>query len=42
LEDNIKIDFGETERETVDWIELAQDGDKWRVVSYAAMNSRVT
>jgi hypothetical protein len=25
----------------VDWIDLAQDGDKWRFLVYAVMDSRV-
>jgi hypothetical protein len=28
--DNIKINFGEIEWDSKDWIELAQDRDQWR------------
>jgi hypothetical protein len=28
-EDNIKIDFGEIGCESVDWMQLAQNGDQW-------------
>jgi hypothetical protein len=38
-EDNIKM--GIKERWGVDWIVVAQDGDRWRTVVNAAMNLRV-
>jgi hypothetical protein len=30
--DNIKIDLGETGCDGVDWIDVAQDRDKWRAL----------
>jgi hypothetical protein len=30
--DNIKIDLGEIGRVGMDWIDLAQDGDHWRLL----------
>jgi hypothetical protein len=29
-DDNIKIDINDTEYEGVDWVDLAEDRDKWR------------
>jgi hypothetical protein len=42
LEDNVKMDLQEVENESMDWIELAQDGDRWRALVIAAMNLQVT
>jgi hypothetical protein len=39
--DNIKMDLGETGRDGIDWIDLAQDRDKWRVLVNTMMNLRV-
>ena len=41
LEDNIKVHLQELGGEGLDWIELAQDGDSWRVIVDAVMNLRV-
>jgi len=40
-EDNIKMDVQEVGYEGVDWIELAQDRDRWRLLVNAVMNLRV-
>jgi len=40
-EDNIKMDFQEVGCEGMDWIDLAQDGDRWRAPVNALMNLRV-
>jgi hypothetical protein len=40
-EDGIRMDLGEIGVEGVDWIRLAQDRDRWRVVVSAVMNLRV-
>jgi hypothetical protein len=40
-EDNIKVDVQEVGCEGMDWIELAQDRDRWRALLIAAMNLRV-
>ena len=40
-EDNIKINLHELGCGVVDWIELAQDRDSWRVLVNAVMNLRI-
>ncbi|KAJ4436792.1 hypothetical protein ANN_16924 [Periplaneta americana] len=40
-EDNIKMDLGEVGYDDRDWINLAQDRDRWRAYVRAAMNLRV-
>jgi len=37
-ENNIKMDLKGTEGEVVDWIDLTQDRDKWRVIVSTMMN----
>jgi transposase len=37
-EDNIKMDLQEPGRGVMDWIDLAQDMDRWRALVNALMN----
>jgi hypothetical protein len=39
--DNIKMDFRQVGWVGVDWIDLAQDRDRWRALVYTVMNLRV-
>jgi hypothetical protein len=41
-EDNIRTDLPEVGWGDTDWIDLAQDRDKWRALVNAVMNLRVT
>ena len=41
LEDNIRMDLQEVGLGCVDWMELAQDRDRWRALVSAVMNLRV-
>ena len=40
-EDNIKMDLEEVEGGCEDWMELAQDRDRWRALVGTVMNLRV-
>jgi hypothetical protein len=40
-EDNIKIDLREIGCGGADWVDLAQDSDRWRAIVYTVMNLRV-
>jgi hypothetical protein len=37
-EDGIRMDLTETSRESVEWIELPQDRDRWRAFVHMVMN----
>jgi hypothetical protein len=41
LEDNIKMDLRGIEWSGMDWIGLAQDRDRWRVLVNTVMNLQV-
>ena len=40
-DDNIKMDLQEVGCESMDWIKLAQDRDRWRELVNTVMNLRV-
>jgi hypothetical protein len=40
-DDNIKKDLQDVAWEGIDWIDMAQDRDRWRAVVSAVMNLRV-
>jgi hypothetical protein len=40
-EDNIKMDLGDIGFGDVDWIRLAQDGNRWRALVNTVMSLRV-
>jgi hypothetical protein len=40
-EDGIRMDLGEIGRGSVDWIQLAQDRDRWQALVNTVMNLRV-
>jgi hypothetical protein len=39
--DHIKMDLQELDCEGMDWIDLAEDRDRWRALANAIMNLRV-
>jgi hypothetical protein len=40
-EDGIRMDLRDIDWGSVDWIQLAQDRDRWRALVYTVMNLRV-
>jgi len=40
-EENIKMDLQEVGSEGIDWIDLAQDRDRWRAVVKVVMSLRI-
>ena len=40
-DDNIKMDLQEVGWEGMEWIDLAQDRERWRALVHAVMNLRV-
>jgi hypothetical protein len=40
-EDNIKMDLQEVDDGSMDWIDLAQDRDRWRGLVNAVMNFQI-
>jgi hypothetical protein len=41
MEDNIKMNLQDVGREGMDWIDLAQNRDRWRALVNAIVNLRV-
>jgi len=41
MDDNIKMDIRQMGWEGMDWIELAEDRDRWRALVNAVINLRV-
>jgi hypothetical protein len=39
--DNIKMDLSDIGWDGVDWMDMAQDGDQWRVLVNTVLNLRV-
>jgi hypothetical protein len=39
--DNIRMDLGEIDWDGVDWIDVAQDMDRWRALVNTIMNLRI-
>jgi 3-phenylpropionate/cinnamic acid dioxygenase small subunit len=42
INDNIKMDLGETVRQDVNWVHLAEDMDHWETHISTSMNLRVS